>query len=606
VNADDLAREGALERELHRHYVAWADLASEAQDVRLALRIESALDTSRPATTPLLPRLAAVAAVVALAATGMLLPRLLPATGPGPSMPVSGPSRTASVGFDPTRALDARVDLAGRIRTGGLWAVQADYLLISTDEGSSWKAGTLRGQPWAVDVADASHAWAVYPAADATPTAVNGGASLPTRMLVDRTTDGGRSWSSASVNTGGCASTSLSFVDARIGFLTCRGPQLAEGDTATTVILRTVDGGATWNREGTSDRLGSNIVASDADTLWAQPQSGWAPPVSLMTSDDAGATWSVLPFVAPETIDDPSQNLDSTTMTSIWWSGREGAFAVSMSWVGRSLAPRTWFFRTEDAGETWTSTRFVRTMPIMGASYGADAMVGPVWGILGSTNLTSLDLSSDLGATWAQVSPSGVPSNQLWRWMAFGDATHGAARIFVNEGHTDVLLLTADGGRTWQPADFSSARAAVSAAPASDAETAARLAADFQTDATKDPRAAWEMLSPFSQAAYGSESAFESGEMQRAAANGFQFSMGSASGAEIDLNPQVIGSAVWSDLQANAILSRAFVVSITFPDSPARRIVVAPCALTGAWRVWVPDAGSSPPPTAPGSGSSAR
>jgi hypothetical protein len=603
VNVDDPARQDALERELRRHYLAWADVASEAQDVRLAVRIESGLDASRPAARPLLPRLAAVAAVVALAATGMFLPRLLPATAPGPSMPVSGPSGAASVGFDLARALDARVDLAGRIRAGGLWAVQADYLLISTDEGSSWQAGTLRAQPWAVDVADASHAWAVYPAADATSTAVNGGASLPTRMLVDRTTDGGRSWSSAGVNTGECASTSLSFVDARIGFLTCRSSQPTEGDTATTVILRTIDGGATWNRAGTSDRLGPNIVASDADTLWAEPQSGWAPPVSLMTSDDAGATWSVLPFVAPETIDDPSQNLDSRTMTPIWWSGREGAFAVSMSWVGRSLAPRTWFFRTEDAGETWTSTTFVRAMPIMGASYGADAMVGPVWGILGSTDLTSLDLSSDLGATWAKVSPSGVPSNQLWRWMAFGDATHGAARIFVNEGHSDVLLLTADGGRTWLPADFSSARAAVSAAPASDSETAARLAADFQTDATKDPQAAWEMLSPFSQAAYGSESVFESAEAQRAAANGFQFSMGSASGREIDLNPQVVGSAVWSDLQANAILSRAFVVSITSPDSPARRIVVAPLALTGAWRVWVPDAGSSPPSIAPGFGS---
>jgi hypothetical protein len=603
MNADDLAREGALERELRRHYAAWADVASETGDARLAGRVEAVLDTSRPAARPLLPRLAAVAAVVVLAAAGVFLPRLLPATGPGPSIPVSGPSGAQNVGFDVAKALDARVDLAGRVRTGGLWAVQSDYLLISTDEGSTWKAGSLPEKPWAVDVVDQSHAWAVYPAADSTPSPVNGVASLPTRMLVAGTIDGGRTWASTGVDTGECSSASLSFVDAQTGFLACRGPQVDSGDTPSTIILRTVDGGATWTREGASDRLGPQVVASDGETLWAEPQSGWAPPVSLVTSGDGGATWSVLPFVAPETIDDPSQNLDVTSMTPVWWSGENGAFAVSMSWIGRSLAPRTWFFRTDDAGKTWTSAAFVRHMPILGPSFGADAMVGPVWGVLGDSDLASLDLSSDFGATWAQISPSGMPSNQLWHWVAFGDATHGAARIFVNEGHSDVLLLTSDGGRTWLPADFSSARAAVSAAPASDSETATRLAADFQTDATKDPQAAWVMLSPFSQAAYGGGPAFESAEAQRATANGFQFIIGSASGQGADLNPGVVGDAVWSDLQANAIMARAFVVTVSFPDSPARRLVVAPLALTGDWRVWVPDAGQGALPTAPASGS---
>jgi photosystem II stability/assembly factor-like uncharacterized protein len=508
--------------------------------------------------------------------------------------------------FDPAIASRASVEHAGLMSSGGIWAVAGSYLLTSTDGGSTWHASNFPAgvgwigpvfaldpqHVWVVDLFDASYSG---PAANPTPT---GGT-----LYLQRTGDGGKTWQQSSVSGDfECPLQAMSFVDAEHGFILCSayGTPESEGNDGTIpatqgsgTLLRTVDGGATWQVVSRSVGPSMGFTASDAHTLWAADDyESSTRGLALHVSRDAGVSWSTVEL--PEL----------TTLASL--GGSDASVAAGPTFVDASngtlaLAvidpnePRysVWFYHTSDAGRTWSLVK--KEAPVEDG-YMPIVAVGRQWAMQSSSG-QAVTVSGDLGATWTEVDEAGLPGDAeivpRFAWLDFADADH-AALVLNRADAPSVLMLSSDGGRSWRPADFGDARAKVPANSTLDPATAEYVASWFEAMARRDPAApyaapdtqqAWQALSPYSQRAFGSIGSFEAAEATTMGTR----QIGSRSNAPDVLNREVLGEGLWNDLNATADMSRAYVVDVTFPGTEVApdRLVVAPLASTGEWRVWV-------------------
>ena len=546
-------------------------------------------------------RLAATVAVAAVLLAVLVLPRLGGGTGsyvvgPVPGTGLPGPT------FDLPAALNAQVDEAGLMRTGGIWAVQGSYFLTSTDNGVTWRAGTFPGPGGFVAVEqvfvlDPDHAWAI------TSNGMNGGLASPAAsgqlFVVNRTGNGGRTWQSTTISGNyRCDSATLSFVDADRGFVMCSygstsGPNGSNNEVRTQAtkgsgtVLRTDDGGASWSVAGSATGLGSQFTASDANTLWSAPDSGSSDltGVSLMVSRDAGQTWSTvnLPGMYTDPIPGPvALGVDGP----VFWDAADGVIAVGVYEYNSGTQPAVWFYRTSDAGRSWTVFKEPTDWP---PSSELGAVAGREWATIGSNRngFFGMATSSDFGASWTAVPGSGMPENQAFMSVNLIDKDHGIATVFGTQG-TRVLMQTSDGGRTWHAANFGDARAKLGA-NSGDPNAVKNVAVNYTTMAIKDPPTAWNLLSSYSQRAFGSESAFETAMVALGKRTNYALAMGEITNSAAAISQQKLGPGVWADLTAVADLSRAYAVAVSFPGSsePPETIVIAPLSATGDWRVWV-------------------
>ncbi len=538
-------------------------------------------------------RLAATLAAAVVLLAVLVLPRFGTAVGPGSGTASPGPT------FDLPAALNAQVDEAGVMRSGGIWAVQGSYFLTSTDNGVTWRAGTFPGPGGdpaveQVFVLDPDHAWAI------TSNGMNGGLATPAAsgqlFTINRTSDGGRTWHSTTVSGNyRCDSATISFVDAGHGFIMCSygstpgpdGPiaQVRAGSKkGSGTVLRTDDGGASWSIAGGGTGLGSQFTASDANTLWSAPDytSSTYSGVALAVSRDAGLTWSTVDL--PDLASAPAAADVGVAAGPVFWDAADGAIAVGVFLNGSETPPAIWFYRTSDAGRSWTVFKEPTDFPML--DFPPAALVGRQWAarMLGNYNLA---VSSNFGVSWTAVAGSGMPENTSFLWVDLIDKDRGIATVFGGPG-THVLMQTADGGRTWHPANFGDARAKVGA-NSTDVDAVKNLAVNYTTMTIKVPTTAWNMLSSYSQRAFGSESAFEAAMVALGTRTNYALAMGEITNSAAAISQQKLGPGVWADLTALADLSRAYAVAVTFPGSsePPQTLVVAPLAATGDWRIWV-------------------
>ena len=552
---------------------------------------------------------AALVAVVALARSGAAVPA--PPTGsPGPT-------------FNAPAALNAQVDEAGLMRSGGIWAVQGSYLLTSTDDGETWSAGSFPAPGASVAasnvfVLDPDHAWAIVSgalpsgsasAAPAGPTPTPAGPTPADRLfVVERTSDGGRTWQQTAVSGGfRCDTATLSFVDPDRGFILCSygstsGPNGPDNEVRTEAtrgagtLLRSDDGGASWSVVGGSVGLGSGFTASDANTLWSAPDhdSSWLTGAALYVSRDAGLTWSSVNLPDLPAAPAPVNTEVAVAAGPVFWSASDGAIAVGVFVNGSGTSPQVWFYRTSDAGRSWTVVKQPSRDPMMGIPDPMPAaIVGPAWAVVGTEANGSfgLNVSGDFGASWTDAPGFGLPENGAFEWVDFIDGDHAAGTVnaLPNSSYALVLMLSSDGGRTWHPADFGNARANVEPNASLDPAAAENVVDEFETMALKDPPTAWNMLSSYSQRAFGSESAFASAESALGQRVGYAYRLGRPI-RPTDLATQAsLGPGVWADLNTFADMSRIYVISVDFPGTsePPETLVAAPLSITGEWRVWV-------------------
>jgi photosystem II stability/assembly factor-like uncharacterized protein len=365
-------------------------------------------------------------------------PTLPTSLSPSPSSSLI-PTTSPVQGLPALSAVDA-VDSAGSFGRSGLWAIRGSSLFVSTDSGSTWRRTTIpTWQPFLGPssdfMLDASRAWAIT-----FGPGTSGDAGGPvTRYVVSRTSDGGRTWRAANVpgNYPG-TSASIEFIDSQHGFFLAAADRLSLG---TSVLLRTADAGATWTVAGHGSWLGSLLTVSDPSTIWAggQQQAGgmFAQPV-LAVSRDAGRTWSSVSLagIAGTTEADCGCYL---AQPPLFLDSRTGYVVVVSSY--------TQIYRTTNGGQRWS---IIAVRPNVEAT--GLAVLDPTHLLLPTANPSEIDVTADGGANWATASSGGSWSQTNVSWVASLTASEVAALAWVPgpDSRLLALLLTIDGGRTWQ------------------------------------------------------------------------------------------------------------------------------------------------------------
>jgi len=375
---------------------------------------------------------------------------------PVPVPPSLTASPSGSVALQPT--IDGAVVDGAGVAAGAVWAVRGGTLAISTDFGATWSAGTIPLPDFGTVapttfVLDGVHAWSLtVPAGLGDGDHGQGPTFDHVHLIVNRTSDAGRTWQQATVQ-GDYPDTarSLFFLDPEHGFLMISGGRTNEGSST---LLRTDDGGANWTLVATvpasetgGASLGSLISATNDGTIWAAAQ-GEAGPLNhpiLDASRDGGVTWSRV--VLPGVIDRWGGTNNNPLGPPAFTDPATGFFSL-LTDDGEGH-PVTLVFGSRDAGQTWSR---LAALPVL--------LAGPIdfvdashWLAVRQGLPTVVDVTDDGGATWTILPTAGLSTGGL-EWIAMLDALRGAGVLLLegNSSRPAMLVLTSDGGRTWAPA----------------------------------------------------------------------------------------------------------------------------------------------------------
>jgi photosystem II stability/assembly factor-like uncharacterized protein len=221
----------------------------------------------------------------------------------------------------------------------------------------------------------------------------------------------------------------------------------ASGSGAT--VLRTADGGATWQKltvTGEEQLDFRDIDAIDAQTAYVLSIGNGAASRIYKTTD-AGATWT-MQFKN----DDQKAFLDAMS----FWDASHGIV------FGDSIDGQFYILTTENGGRTWTRApasslpRALENEDAFAASGTNIALLGKTHAWIGTGGAAKARVlrTSDGGHTWqvADTPLAAGPSAGIFS-ITFRDAKHGviAGGDYRKEPEAvDNLAITSDGGATWK------------------------------------------------------------------------------------------------------------------------------------------------------------
>ena len=236
-------------------------------------------------------------------------------------------------------------------------------------------------------------------------------------------------------------------VTARLRGVSAVSEKVAWASGAESTVLRTVDGGTSWQKlTVTSETLDfRDVDAVDAQTAYVL-SIGNGPASRIYKTTDAGKTWT-LQFKN----EDPKVFLDAMS----FWDANNGIT------FGDSVDGQFYILTTADGGRTWSRVP-PNTLPPALENEGAFAASGTniamfgkshAWIGTGAAAKSRVLRTTDRGRTWqiadtplASAGSAGIFS------IAFRDAKHGviAGGDYRKEQEAvDNLAVTSDGGITW-------------------------------------------------------------------------------------------------------------------------------------------------------------
>lgn len=236
-------------------------------------------------------------------------------------------------------------------------------------------------------------------------------------------------------------------VSVRLRGVSAVNEQVAWASGAGATVLRTADGGTTWQKLHVTDEALDfrDVDAVDAQTAYIL-SIGTGPASRIYKTTDAGKTWQ-LQFKN----DDPKAFLDAMT----FWDANHGVV------FGDSVDLKFYILTTADGGHTWSRVPTSNLPPAQGnegafAASGTNvAVVGKThaWIGTGATAVSRVLRTSDGGHTW-QVADTPLASGGSAGIfsIAFRDEVHGviAGGDYQKEqAAVDNLAVTNDGGATW-------------------------------------------------------------------------------------------------------------------------------------------------------------
>lgn len=331
----------------------------------------------------------------------------------------------------PTRALTAAVGFADA-ETGWMAAREGE-VFGTTDGGASW---TLQleaplGSGFAseqVEAASADVAWVRF--RDGSLYRTENGGTAWTRVVIDgddavsyvrafdassavvvdgnelhRTTDGGQTWTTGSVESFGQSILGRYFVSPEVGWLV--GQHAA--------VVATTDGGQTWTQQLGSPDSSSFGRHAITEVHFADAQNGWATASEcLYRTSDGGVTW-----------DQVCGSAGSTRKNGVLRTGPGSGY----------IAVDNQLLYSDDDGATFTDL-----VPGFKASLLASAMVDLETGWAVGSNGAALRTGD--GWSTFDVRPTGTDA------ALYGVAAASAEAAWA-VGDGGAILATADGGATW-------------------------------------------------------------------------------------------------------------------------------------------------------------
>jgi photosystem II stability/assembly factor-like uncharacterized protein len=242
--------------------------------------------------------------------------------------------------------------------------------------------------------------------------------------------------------------TQTSGVNARLRGVSAVSDNVAWASGSGATVLRTSDGGATWQKlHVTSDQIDfRDIDAIDSQTAYIL-SIGNGPDSRIYKTTDSGASWK-LQFKN----DDPKAFLDAMS----FWDADHGIV------FGDSIEGQFYVLITSDGGSTWSRVP-ATSLPHAQDNEGAFAASGTNIALFGKTHAwigtgaagkSRVLRTADRGKTWTIAdTPIKSGASEGIFSIAFRDAKHGivVGGDYRKENEAvDNAAITKDGGATWQ------------------------------------------------------------------------------------------------------------------------------------------------------------
>jgi photosystem II stability/assembly factor-like uncharacterized protein len=319
------------------------------------------------------------------------------------------------------------------------WGVTETQIARTSDGGVTWHNVTppdIEETGSTVDtfVLDGNHAWVQKPDFD----------KYPNSGVLYRTTDGGVTWTNASVP---FSRGDIKFLDASNGWVLA---DLGVGAGSNAVaVYQSTNGGNSWeqmyindpNDANAADSLPlggikSDLVPLNMKTAWVTGVTYAPGTVYLYRTDDSGHSWTQVPMILPAGAENFEVDIDTDQMKFV--SASDGYLALRMA--GDST--QTAVYVTQDAGKTWVAP----STPLDGA--GASVFLSADEAII--YNGTQFYVTQDAAHTWVTVSPN-IAFADSFADMEFINAKSGWVLTFDSTNDHRSLYRTTDGGATWSP-----------------------------------------------------------------------------------------------------------------------------------------------------------
>ncbi|KJR47440.1 hypothetical protein UF75_2202 [Desulfosporosinus sp. I2] len=319
------------------------------------------------------------------------------------------------------------------------WAMSQESLLRTVDGGASWTdvtpkgIGSLREGTWSVY--DMQTVWAVF------------NVESSTGITIYRTTDGGRKWESAQINTipDHGRVTSLAFLDSTHGWLLISyGAAMGSESIG---VFQTSDGAATWKLTAsvtTNQEIPKGVPLTGAKNglRFVDQKNGWltgfshANGIWLYSTSDGGQTWMPQSIVAPPGYQTGGGSV--STEPPHFFGRKVGLLPVEFR---GQTPPVLVFYRTQDGGMSWTPTT-----PVQSAQESLESYWGFHWSIIDATHIFVCDgykLYCTLDGSHSFVSIT--PNISLKNLQQLDFASEQLGWAIIDGG----LWKTSDGGHTW-------------------------------------------------------------------------------------------------------------------------------------------------------------